>query len=94
VDANAIDPATGYLYFGTGNSATGYNAADNAKEHVEVALKVHSRGGPDQTPTFDSHGNPTYTEAAGLQITTPDMRERTGILISVPTRRSAVATIH
>jgi hypothetical protein len=72
VDANAIDPATpGQMYFGTGNLATGYNIADNAKEHVEVALKVHPRGGADQTPTFDGHGNPTYTEAAGLQITTP-----------------------
>jgi hypothetical protein len=71
VDTNAIDPATGFMYFGTGNPVTGYNAADNAKEHVEVALKVHPRGGADQTPTFDSHGNPTYTEAAGLQITTP-----------------------
>jgi hypothetical protein len=72
VDANAIDPAhPGQMYFGTGNLATGYNIADNAQEHVEVALKVHPRGGADQTPTFDSHGNPTYTEAAGLQIATP-----------------------
>jgi hypothetical protein len=73
VDANAIDPAnSGQMYFGTGNLATGYNIADNAKEHVEVALKVHLRGpAVDQTPTFDSHGNPTYTEAAGLQIATP-----------------------
>jgi hypothetical protein len=72
VDANAIDPAhPGQMYFGNGNLATGYNIADNAKEHVEVALKVHPRGGADQAPTFDSHGNPTYTEAAGLQITTP-----------------------
>jgi hypothetical protein len=73
VDANAIDPATpGQMYFGNGNLATGYNIADNAKEHVEVGLKVHERGGiGDQTPTFDSHGDPIYTEAAGLQITTP-----------------------
>ena len=73
VDANAIDPAhPGQMYFGNGNFATGYNIADNAKEHVEVALKVHARGGVvDETPTFDSHGNPTYTEPAGLQITTP-----------------------
>ena len=72
VDANATDPAhPGQMYFGNGNLATGYNIADNAKEHVEVALKVHPRGGANQAPTFDSHGNPTYTEAAGLQITTP-----------------------
>jgi hypothetical protein len=72
VDANATDPAhPGQMYFGNGNLATGYNIADNAQEHVEVALKVHPRGGPDQTPTFDSHGNPTYTEAAGLQDATP-----------------------
>ena len=72
VDANAIDPAhPGQMYFGNGNLATGYNIADNAKEHVEVALKVHPRGGVgDQTPTFDSHGNPIYTEAAGLQTPT------------------------
>jgi hypothetical protein len=71
LDANAIDPTrTGQMYFGNGNFATGYNIADNAKEHVEVALKVHPRGGADQTPTFDSHGNPAYTEAAGLQIAT------------------------
>src|SRR6202048_5602944 len=70
VDANAIDPAhPGQMYFGTGNLATGYNIADNAKEHVEVALKVHLRGpAVDQQPTFDSHGNPTYTEAAGALI--------------------------
>jgi hypothetical protein len=67
VDANATDPAhPGQMYFGNGNLATGYNIADNAQEHVEVALKVHPRGGPDQTPTFDSDGNPTYTEAAGI----------------------------
>jgi len=72
VDANAIDPAhPGQMYFGTGNLATGYNIADNADEHVEIGLKVHPRGGVDQTPTFDSHGNPTYTEAAGLQVSTP-----------------------
>jgi hypothetical protein len=72
VDANAIDPTRpGQMYFGNGNLATGYNIADNAKEHVEVALKVHERlGVGDQTPTFDSHGNPTYTEAAGLQTPT------------------------
>jgi len=73
VDVNAIDPAhLGQMYFGNGNLATGYTIADNAKEHVEIGLKVHERGGiGDQTPTFDSHGNPTYTEAAGLQIATP-----------------------
>jgi hypothetical protein len=72
LDANAIDPThPGQMYFGTGNLATGYNIADNANEHVEVGLKVHPRGGADQTPTFDSHQNPTYTEAAGLQISTP-----------------------
>lgn len=71
VDANAIDPShPGQMYFGNGNLATGYNIADNFKEHVEVALKVHARGGPDQTPTFDGQGNPTYTEAAGLQTPT------------------------
>jgi len=72
VDANAIDPAhPGQMYFGNGNLATGYNIADNAKEHVEVALKVHPRGGVgDQTPTFDHHGDPIYTEAAGLQTPT------------------------
>src|SRR5258708_36063629 len=58
VDANAVDPAQlGQMYFGTGNLATGYNIADNAKEHVEVALKIHPRGGPDQAPSFDGHGN-------------------------------------
>jgi hypothetical protein len=72
VDGNAIDPShPGQMYFGSGNLATGYNIADNAEEHVEVALKVHPRGGADQTPTFDSHRNPVYAEAAGLQITTP-----------------------
>src|ERR1700730_4529071 len=72
LDANATDPShPGQMYFGTGNLATGYNIADNAQEHVEVGLKVHPRGGADQTPTFDAHGNPTYTEAAGLQISTP-----------------------
>jgi hypothetical protein len=72
VDANATDPAhPGQMYFGNGNLATGYNIADNAQEHVEVALKVHPRGGPDQTPGDDGHGNPVYTEAAGLQVTTP-----------------------
>jgi hypothetical protein len=72
VDANAVDPShPGQMYFGAGNLATGYNIADNANEHVEVALKIHARGGPDQAPNFDSHGNPTYAEAAGLQITTP-----------------------
>jgi hypothetical protein len=71
LDANAIDPATGQMYFGTGNLATGYNIADNAEEHVELGLKVHLRGpAVDQTPTFDSHGNPTYAEPAGLQIAT------------------------
>jgi hypothetical protein len=73
VDANAIDPThPGQMYFGNGNLATGYNIADNAGEHVELGLKVHPRGGPDQTPVFNSHtGDPTYTEAAGLQIATP-----------------------
>ena len=72
VDANAVDPAhPGQMYFGTGNLATGYNIVDNAEEHVEVGLKVHLRGpAVDQTPTFDSHGNPTYTESAGLQTPT------------------------
>jgi len=71
VDANAIDPThPGQMYFGNGNLATGYNIADNANEHVEVGLKVHPRGGADQTPTFDSHGDPIYTEAAGLQTPT------------------------
>src|ERR1700687_1977793 len=72
VDANAVDPAhTGQMYFGTGNLATGYNIVDNAEEHGEVGLKVHLRGpAVDQTPTFDSHGNPTYTESAGLQTPT------------------------
>src|SRR6202022_4383882 len=59
VDANAIDPTRpGQMYFGNGNFGTGYNIADNAKEHVEVALKVHPPGPPgrvDQTPTSDSH---------------------------------------
>src|SRR6202158_6512819 len=70
VDANAVDPAhPGQMYFGTGNLATGYNIVDNAEEHVEVGLKVHLRGpAVDQTPTFDSHGNPTYTEPAGAPI--------------------------
>ncbi|SHJ39813.1 hypothetical protein SAMN05444159_0511 [Bradyrhizobium lablabi] len=72
LDANAIDPThPGQMYFGNGNLATGYEIADNAKEHVEVGLKVHQRGGiGDQTPTFDSHGDPIYTEAAGLQTPT------------------------
>jgi hypothetical protein len=71
VDANAMDPSRpGQMYFGNGNLGTGYNLADNASEHVEVGLKVHPRGGADQAPTFDTHGNPTYTEAAGLQVTT------------------------
>jgi hypothetical protein len=70
VDANAIDPTTGDMYFGNGNHPTGYNLADNYKEHVELGLKVHERGGPDGTPTFDSHGNPTYVEQAGLQTPT------------------------
>jgi hypothetical protein len=94
VDANAIDPAhPGQMYFGNGNLATGYNIADNAREHVEVALKVHPRGGPDQAPIFDSHGNPTYTEAAGFQITNRETKGRTGTLISVRIRRLAAATI-
>jgi hypothetical protein len=72
LDSNATDPShPGQMYFGNGNLATGYNIADNAQEHVEIGLKVHPRGGADQTPTFDSHGNPIYTEAAGLQVTTP-----------------------
>jgi hypothetical protein len=75
VDANAIDPAhPGQMYFGNGNFATGYNIADNAEEHVEVGLKVHPRGGADQTPTFDSHGNPTYSEAAGTIVTPAGLR--------------------
>ena len=72
LDANATDPAhPGQMYFGNGNLATGYNIADNVQEHVEVGLKVHPRGGADQTPTFDTQGNPTYTEMAGLQVSTP-----------------------
>jgi hypothetical protein len=72
LDANATDPShPGQMYFGNGNLATGYNIADNAQEHVELGLKVHPRGGADQTPSFDSHGNPTYTESAGLQVSTP-----------------------
>jgi hypothetical protein len=91
VDANAIDPAhPGQMYFGNGNLATGYNIADNAKEHVEVALKVHPRGGVgDQTPTFDRHGDPIYRK----RLASRPRHGRTGTLISAQTRRSAVATI-
>lgn len=73
LDSNAIDPAhPGQMYFGNGNLATGYNIADNVKEHVELGLKVHERGGAaDQTPTSDSHQDPTYNEMAGLQDARP-----------------------
>lgn len=77
LDANATDPSRpGQMYFGTGNSAAGYNIADNAQEHIEIGLKVHPRGGADQTPSTDAHGNPVYTEAAGLQPGHPAGQER------------------
>jgi hypothetical protein len=72
VDTAAQDPShTGQMYFGNGNLATGYNLADNTKEHLEIGLKVHERGsGVDQTPAFDSKGEAIYIENAGLQTST------------------------
>ncbi|MEA2863704.1 MAG: hypothetical protein QOC84_1660 [Bradyrhizobium sp.] len=46
--AAAQDPAHPHqMYFGAGNFATGYEIADNFKEHIELGLKVHVRQGPD-----------------------------------------------
>ena len=61
------------MYYGNGNFVTGFDIADNASEHVEIALKVKPRGGLDQTPTPDSNGDPTYTEAAGFTTSTNSM---------------------
>jgi hypothetical protein len=72
VDTAAQDPShPGQMYFGNGNLATGYNLADNTKEHLEIGLKVHERGsGVDQTPSIDSKGEAIYVEQAGLQAGT------------------------
>jgi hypothetical protein len=71
VDRTALDPATNDMYFGNGNHPTNYNIADNAKEHVEIGLKVHERGGPDTPYALNSKGDPVFTEHGGLQVATP-----------------------
>ena len=74
LDSNAIDPTTGFMYDGSGNSADHFNIADNLSEHVEVALKVKTRFGADQPYTLDGNGDPVYTEHPGNTGTTEKPR--------------------
>ena len=70
----AFDPATGDLWFGTGNPNTGWNITDNA--NLETGLKVIHRQGADYTPTgTGANGEQDYTVNAGLQIGNPTRAE-------------------
>jgi hypothetical protein len=70
----AVNPATGYLWFGTGNPNTGWNLTDKGK--LETGLKIIHRGGADYTPTgTGANGEQYYTVNAGLQIGNPARAE-------------------
>ena len=69
--AAAQDPShPGFMYFGDGNSASGYEIADNSKEHVEIGLKVHERKGADSVVISDANNIAHYKEDAGFTTTT------------------------
>jgi hypothetical protein len=57
VDAQAINSATGNMYFGSGNSPANYVISQHEGAGIETALKVHVRGGADYMPTTTTAGN-------------------------------------
>lgn len=56
------------MFFGTGNSPANYNITIDDKTHIELALKIHDRQGPDYIPVSrDADGTAHYEVAAGYQ---------------------------
>jgi hypothetical protein len=71
--AAAQDPShPGFMYFGNGNFASGYEIADNSKEHIELGMKVHERGGTgaDSPVVSDLNNIAHFQEDAGYTTTT------------------------
>lgn len=55
------------MYFGDGNTITGFNIVRHEGAGIEIALKAKERQGQDYEPTIGSEGIPVYSVPAGAQ---------------------------
>lgn len=70
VRSGSVDPVAidgNEMYYGDGNTVTGFNIVRHEGAGIEIALKAKQRGGADYAATVDSDGVAVYHVPAGSQ---------------------------